>query len=91
MRTTSGETVELENDRVRVVRVRVVGHEKLQARQRKDRVLVWLTNAEHQRTEAGRTERIGRKAGEVAWRAASTHEIENLSDEPVEVVIVELK
>ena len=89
---SSGETVELENDRVRVLRVRINGRERHPQRERKDRVLVWITNAEERRTEpGGKVESIHRKAGDVAWRSASTHQIENLSDEPVEVVIVELK
>lgn len=92
MMTTSGESIELENDRVLILRVRINGHEKHPQRERKDRVLVWVTNAEERRTEpSGKVESIHRKAGEATWRSASTHQIENLSNEPVEVVIVELK
>jgi hypothetical protein len=55
-------------------------------------VLIWLTDAHEMRTEpGGRKEEIRRRAGEVAWRTASQHEIENLEHTPVEVIIVELK
>ena len=91
-KTTSGETVEFENERVRVLRVRIDAHEKHPPRTRNDCVLVWLTDTEQRRTEGGgQAETIRRKAGEAAWRPASTHQIENTGDSPVEVVIVELK
>jgi hypothetical protein len=34
---------------------------------------------------------LRRKAGEVAWRTASQHQVENLGEDMHEVVIVELK
>lgn len=90
--TDRGERLEFENDRVRVLRVKVEGHEKHPRRNRFPRVLIWLTDAHEMRTEpVGRKEEIRRRAGEVAWRTASQHEIENLEDTPVEVIIVELK
>jgi hypothetical protein len=84
--------VEFENDRVRVVKVRIAGREKHPVRARQDRVLIWLTDAHEVRTEpSGKKEEIRRKAGEVAWRAASEHQIENFEDRDVELIIVELK
>ena len=86
------ENIEFENDRVKVVRVKLGLHEKHPARARKDRVIVYLTDAHHARTEpGGKKEELHRRAGDVAWRPASEHEIENLSDKTVEVLIVELK
>lgn len=88
----SGETVEFENDRVRLIRVRIGHREKHPIRDRNDRVLVWLTDAHEMRTEpGGKKEEVRRKAGEVAWRAASQHQIENVEDQETELVIVELK
>jgi quercetin dioxygenase-like cupin family protein len=39
----------------------------------------------------GSSEVVEMKAGDVAWADADEHLPENLSDEPVEVVLVELK
>jgi len=55
-------------------------------------VLIWLTDSHETRTGSdGKREEILRKAGDVAWREASQHQIENLEDRHVELVIVELK
>lgn len=87
-----GEKIEFENDRVRVLRVKLGKREKPPAHARKDRVIVWLTDSHHARTEAnGKKEELRRKAGEVAWRSASQHQVENLGDDRHEVIIVELK
>jgi hypothetical protein len=88
----SGEKIEFENDRVRVIRVNIGHREKHPHRSRRDRVLVWLTDAHELRTEPnGQTEEVRRKAGDVAWRTASEHQIENYEDQKVELIIVELK
>lgn len=88
----SGEKVEFENDRVRVVRVKIGHREKHPSRDRRDRVLIWLTDAHEIRTEpSGKKEEIRRKAGDAAWRTASQHQIENVEEQDVELLIVELK
>jgi hypothetical protein len=87
----SEEHVEFENERVRVSRVHVGAGSQHQTRSRKDRVIVWLTGAHHVRVgHDGRGEELHRRPGEVAWRAASEHRIENIG-EPHEVLIIELK
>jgi hypothetical protein len=87
----SEEHFEFENERVRVSRVRVGAGSQHQTRSRKDRVIVWLTGAHHVRIgHDGRREELHRRPGEVAWRAASEHRIENIG-EPHEVLIIELK
>ena len=91
-KTSGGEKIEFENDRVRVIRVKLGHREKHPVRTRGDRVLIWLTEAHEQRAEPnGKKEEIRRKPGEVAWRTASQHQIENLEEKEVEVIIVELK
>jgi hypothetical protein len=87
----SHERLEFENDRVRVVRVTVDAREKHSGRNRDDRVLVWLTDSHHTRATPIGTHELRRKAGEVAWRPASQHQIENHGDERTEILIVELK
>jgi hypothetical protein len=87
-----GEILEFENDSVKVSRVTIGAGEKRPQGARADRVLVWLTDAHHVRVEPnGKREVIRRKAGEVAWRTRSEHEIENIGANSVEVVIVEIK
>jgi len=90
--TTVGEKVEFENDRVKVVRVTLTAGAKHPVHARKDRVLIWLTGGHHVRTDSkGKKEELRRQAGDVAWRTASEHQIENLAKEKSEVIIVELK
>ncbi len=83
-------TVAFENDRVKVSRVKHGGHE-LQSAHRRDRLIVYLDEGTVVRAEGGKTETIKRKAGDVSWRGASTHEVENAGDRQHEVLIVEFK
>lgn len=90
--TKGGDKVEFENHRVKVSRVTVGQREKHPVRSRNDRVLIWLTDSHEIRTEPqGKREEVRRKAGDVAWRSASQHQIENLEDQHVQLIIVELK
>jgi hypothetical protein len=86
------EKIEFENDRLKVVRVKLGKREKHPVRARGDRVIIWLTDSHHVRTEPnGKKEELRRKAGEVVWRTVSQHQIENLGEDKHEVIIVELK
>ena len=91
--TKRGEQLEFENDQVRVFRVRFGAREKHPMRSRHDRVLIWLTDEHSVRTEPdGKKKEIRHRAGEVAWRSASQHQIENLEEgQEAEVIIVELR
>jgi quercetin dioxygenase-like cupin family protein len=72
-------TVEIDNAWVRVLRVKQAPHEKSPERQHPDTVAVYLTD-------------LGsHKAGDVAWLPAARDAQDNLSDHPVEYVLVELK
>jgi hypothetical protein len=85
------ERVEFENERVRVLRVLVDAGASHRPPSRKDRVLVWLAGAEHVRTEPnGEPEELHRWPGDVAWRSASEHQIDNRGNAH-ELIIVELK
>ena len=87
----SEQRVEFENERVRVLRVYVDGGESHSPPSRNDRVLVFLTGAEHVRKESnGEPEDLDRLPGEVVWRSASEHQIDN-SGNAHELIIVELK
>ena len=86
-----GATVEFENDRVRVFRVKHAGRERQPRTSRHDRLIIYLTRGNVARSEKGKREEIRREAGDVVWKDGSEHEIENLNDTEHEVIIVELK
>lgn len=87
------ENVLLDNDVVKVVRVRVDPGAKHSAPPRGPRVVISLSNESEVRTEgAAKPEAINRKIGDVVFRSASSgHTIENRSKSPHDVIIVELK
>jgi quercetin dioxygenase-like cupin family protein len=71
--------IEIENDWVRVLRVKLAPHEKTPERQHPDSVAVYLTDlANH-------------KAGDVVWLPAGQDAQENLSDKAAEYILMELK
>lgn len=86
-------TLEFENERVRVLRSRHSAHEKHPRTSRKDRVIIYLNDGQVRRVDNSNKgqEEISHKFGEVVWRKASEHEIENLKNTSHEVIIVELK
>ena len=82
---------EFENERVRVWRVRVDANASHSPLPRSDRVVVFLTAAQHLRKQTNSVpEIIHRQPGEVVWRDASEHQVENGGSEH-ELIIVELK
>lgn len=86
-----GASVEFENERVRILRVKHAGRERHPQTSRHDRVIIYLNDGSVARTEGGKREEIRRKAGEVVWKNRSQHDIENLKDTNHEVIIIELK
>jgi quercetin dioxygenase-like cupin family protein len=85
-------TVEAENDRVRVLRVRYGPHEKSVMHGHPAVVAVFLTENHGRFTlPDGRTEERSWKAGESMVMPAEKHLPENLSDNPLELVLIELK
>jgi quercetin dioxygenase-like cupin family protein len=84
--------VEEENERVRVLRVRYGPHEKSVMHGHPAVVAVFLTENHGRFTlPDGRTEERSWKAGESMMMAAEEHLPENLSDNPLELVLIELK
>jgi hypothetical protein len=86
-------SIEFENPQVRVLRVKVEGHGKTPLHEHSlNRVTVFLTNQEFRVTDAkGKVDMVRHKAGDAVWGTPITHTEENLSDQPFEVVAVELK
>lgn len=84
--------VEFQNDRVRVLRISYGPHEKSVMHYHPAGVAVFLTDA-HVRFAFpdGKTQEAEKKAGEFMWNPAGKHLPENLSDQRLELVLVELK
>ncbi len=85
-------TVEFENDRVRVIRIKYGPGEKSVMHTHGPHVAIFLTdNTVRMTLPDGTSSEVTGEAGATLWGDAEEHLPENLSDEPVEVVLVELK
>ena len=84
--------VEFENDQVRIIRVKRAPHSKVPMHSHPDNVIMMVTNTDQKiTTPDGKTTEAHLKSGEVIYRSAVTHAEESISDQPIEVVLVELK
>ncbi len=84
--------VELENEYLRVLRIKYGSREKSVMHGHPAGLTVFLTNANVRFTfPDGRTEERSGKAGETLWMEAETHLPENLKAKPFEVLLVEIK
>ena len=84
--------VEFENAQVRVLRIHYGPHDKSAMHSHPNNVVIFLTDAHVKFTtpDGKSVERSG-KAGETTWNPAQTHTSENLSDQPLDGILVELK
>jgi hypothetical protein len=71
--------VDLENAQVRVIRVTLGAHQSAPLRDSHDRVAIFLTDTPNH------------KAGDAVWEAAPNEKIENPGDQPLAMVLVELR
>ena len=84
--------VEFENEKVRVFRSIIGPKEKTGMHAHPGNVVVFLTDSRVKSTSGdGKTDEVQGKAGQVTWRDPLKHDAENLSDKPLEVIVVELK
>ncbi len=84
--------VEIDNAWVRVLRVKHPPHAKIALHEHPATVAVFLTDIHEKITAADGTVRnLDRKAGEVGFNEANKHAEENVSGQPLEAVIIELK
>ena len=84
--------VEIDNAWVRVLRVKHAPHAKVAMHEHPANVAVFLTDVNERLTGAdGKIQEVHRKAGEVAYSEATRHVEENISDQPLEAILVELK
>lgn len=85
-------TVEFENDKVRVIRVKYGPGEKSVMHTHGPNVAVFLTsNTVSFTLPDGTTVDASAEAGGTQWADAEEHLPENLSDESLEVILVEIK
>jgi hypothetical protein len=83
---------EFENDRVRVLRIGIGPRYKGVMHEHPASVVVWLTDVQATITSAdGSVEEVEAKAGEVTWMEPAKHRGENKSEQPFEVIQIELK
>jgi quercetin dioxygenase-like cupin family protein len=81
-----------ENDQVRILKVHYGPHEKSVMHSHPNLVAIFLTDSKVQMTLAdGKKVDQSVKAGESQYVAAGTHLPENVTDQPMEVILVELK
>jgi len=84
--------VEFENSQVRVLRIKYGPHEKSVMHRHPNSIAIFLTDINGKFTfPNGTTQDITAKAGETRWTPAGLHLPENTSDQPFELVLVELK
>lgn len=84
-------TIELENERLRVLRVKHAKGESHPPTGRGDRLIIYLTDGRIVRKVKGKEETLTRRAGQVIWRERSQHQIRDADTAGHEVLIVELK
>ncbi len=84
--------VELENDQVRVLRYKAGPHEKSVMHDHPAYIVVTFAEGRTKFTlPDGKTREATSKAGQATWNGPEKHGSENLSDKPVEAVLIELK
>lgn len=84
--------VEFENAQVRVLRWTTGPHEKTPMHGHPAYVSIFLTGGDTRFTlPDGSTKEVHAKAGETSWNAGEKHSSESLSDQPSELIQVELK
>jgi quercetin dioxygenase-like cupin family protein len=81
-----------ENDRVRVLKIHYGPHEKSVMHVHPDSVVTFLTDAHVKFTMPdGTSTESTAKAGDAMFTPAGTHLPENLTDKPMDAILVELK
>ena len=84
--------VEFENSRVRIVRAHYGPHEKSVMHTHPDAVAIFQTDGRVKFTfPNGKTEERDMKAGTTLWTPATRHLPENVTDNDMEVILVEMK
>jgi quercetin dioxygenase-like cupin family protein len=81
--------VEIDNDQVQVLRMRLAPHATTPLHTITARVVVWITDANLQLTAPDGTKTVERhKAGESGWVPGGAHVGTNLGDRPIEFIAI---
>lgn len=85
-------SVEFENERVRVLRIRYGPGERSAMHDHPDGVTVFLTDV-HVRFAFpdGRTKEVSARAGQSIWETATSHLPQNIGNGPMELLRIDLK
>jgi uncharacterized RmlC-like cupin family protein len=84
--------VEIENEQVRVLRIKYGAHEKSVMHSHPDGVAIFQNDIHCRFTfPDGKTEEHRFRAGETLYMPAGSHLPENLSDQDLNVILIELK
>ena len=84
--------VEIENERVRVLRINYGAHEKSVMHSHPDSVAIFQNKIHCRFTfPDGKTEEHHFNPGDTLYTPAGSHLPENLSDQPIDIILVELK
>ena len=85
-------TVEFENDKVRIIRIKYGPGEKSVMHSHAQNVSIMLTDGTVRMTSPdGSSQDLPGEVGSATWSDAQEHLPENVSDGPLEVVLVEVK
>jgi hypothetical protein len=81
--------VELDNESLLVLRIRLAPHEKTSMHEVSPRLVVWITDAHLKDTfPDGTSQEVRRIAGTAEWVQAQRHSGENLSDQQIEFLAI---
>ncbi len=84
--------IEVENEKVRVLRINYKAHEKSDMHWHPDNVAIFLNDTHCRFTfPDGKTEVRRFHAGETVYAPAGSHLPENLGGHPIDIILVELK
>ena len=84
--------VEVENDKVRVLRIKIKAGDTTKQHEHPNAVAIFLTDVKTRFTRGDGTTREGtNKRGEAIWAAGEKHTVHNVSGRPAEIILVELK
>jgi quercetin dioxygenase-like cupin family protein len=85
-------TVDSQNARVRILRVKYGPHEKSVMHRHPGAVAVFMTDGKMKFTfPDGKTEEREMKVGQAIWTPATKHLPENMTDHDVEVILIEFR
>jgi quercetin dioxygenase-like cupin family protein len=84
--------VEVANDQVRVLRIKLKPHDKTKEHEHPNGVAIFLTDIKAQfALPDGKSREASNKRGEAIWAAAEKHSVHNMGAKPAEIILVELK